>query len=185
MWYLSRVRLRKQGITIITILLMLGVLAVLVGAMVIAGRGNMQSEVNTTQNDLARYAAESGIERALADMTGPPATLPGTWGVPGAWTGANWQALDHGNGEFKIYKFNCGAATNYLAPGDPLNGVSPTIYPGPPVAGCRTILPAGTSWVYLLSVGRYPPGSPRGRVRQLGVMLQDVLPPRILSRQLF
>jgi hypothetical protein len=170
--------MKRRGVTIVAILLMLVVLAAVIGAMVIAGSGTIGGEFVSARAEEARRAAEGGAQRALGILnhgTPPPAWLftAGPGPIP-------WQAMDHGDAEFQVYHVPGNAANfTFVNTGDPANNILPsssTVAPGPNTVAK---IPKDVNLHFLLSVGR----THSGQYRQVGIMYTTAPSFTVLSQQ--
>ena len=175
---------RRRGLAIIAVLLMLVILSAVVGAMVLAGSGNLNGQSLYTQDEEARAAAETGVQMALGNIRAAPNF--NAWNVPAAWAIPAWQTLPQGHGQFRAQIFDGGAAVQFVTPGNPALNVAAGIS-GSQTADAIARVPVDATppdkLRFLLVTGR----SSSGKFQQIGVWL--VGPPpgpfRIVASQSF
>ncbi|MBT9583286.1 hypothetical protein IV102_08045 [bacterium] len=176
-------RLRRRGLAIIAVLLMLVILSAVVGAMVLAGTGNLNGQSLYTQDEEARAAADAGMQMALGNITVAPNFH--TWNVPAAWAIPAWQTLPQGHGQFRAQIFDGGGVQLFVTPGNPALNVAAAISAIQTAdAIARVPVDVGPNKSrFLLVTGR----SSSGKFQQVGMWL--VGPPpgpfRIVARQSF
>lgn len=172
--------MKRRGVTIIAILLMLVVLAAVIGAMVIAGSGTIGGEFRSAGAEEARRASEAGAQAALGFLNevGAPATpwifAAGPGPIP-------WQQMANGDSEYQVYHVTGGAATLFVSPGDPAHGILPSTSPTYSSSAVAQVPGSATVHHYLLSTGR----THAGQYRQVGTLYVPGTPPTIVSQQIF
>lgn len=177
--------MRKRGITIVAILLMLLVLATVIGAMTLAGSGTLNGQFVSTQGEEARRAAEAGAQAALATIQAGTSPLPG-WIYNSTSVGpVPWQKMEHVESEFQVLHVDHSTApTNpsWITLGNPAQGILPTVTSSsaaPPGASAQ--VPAVANLHYLLSTGRT-----RSRhFRSVGLLYTTSPVVRVLGLQIF
>ena len=177
--------MRKRGVTIIAILLMLVVLATVIGAMTLAGSGTLNGQFVSTQGEEARRAAEAGAQAALATIqAGGP--LPGWIYTPTSVAPIPWQKMAHVDSEFQVLHIDHSTApanSSWLNLGNPAQGILPTVTLNAPTApaGAAAEVPAANDLHYLFSTGR----TRSGHFRSVGLLYTATPPVRVLSLQIF
>lgn len=177
--------MRKRGVTIVAILLMLVVLATVIGAMTLAGSGTLNGQFVSTQGEEARRAAEAGAQAALATIQAGVTPLPG-WIYTPTSVAPIWQRMDHVESEFQVLHIDHSAPTanlSWITLGNPAEDILPIFTPNDPTppTGAAAEVPAAANLHYLLSTGRT-----RSRhFRSVGLLYTDVPTVRVLSLQIF
>ncbi|MFN8608485.1 MAG: hypothetical protein U0931_13190 [Vulcanimicrobiota bacterium] len=177
--------MKRRGVTIIAILLMLVVLATLVGALAIAGSGTLNGQFVATRGEEARRAAEAGAQAAIANIQAATSPVPGWLYSPTSVAPVPWQKMETVDSEYQVLHVDHTAAPanpDWILPGNPATGTLPTVVPnGAPPANAIAEVPAGANLHYLYSTGR----TRSGHYRSIGVLYTTAPGVKILSWQVF
>lgn len=176
---------KRRGVTIIAILLMLVVLATVVGAMAIAGGGTLNGQYVATRGEEARRAAEAGAQGALAIIHSAPPTLPPWIYGPTAVSPVPWQKMENVESEYQVLRVDHTTAPpnpSWITLGNPATNLLPVVVQSALApTGASAEVPAAPNVQYLLSTGR----TRSGHYRTVGLLFTTSPTLKVLSWQIF